>query len=304
MTELSLPADLFNPDALEFYGKIALIKAGLVFGDKLTTVSPTYAREIVQSPETGAGLDGLLRSREADLKGILNGADYGLWSPEIDAALPARYSANDLSGKALCKAGLQKELGLAEDAKAPLAAAIGRLAHQKGYDLLAEAVPGMIERGAQVALLGTGDGELEKAFGRLAEKYPGRVSVSLRFDDGLAHRIEGGADLFLMPSRFEPCGLNQLYSMRYGTLPVVHAVGGLNDSIQEALPQGGTPGAQGWGFRFDEESPQALLGAFDRAIALYKDAAAWSATQVRAMGLDYSWDRAASEYEALYGELK
>jgi len=304
MQELALPADLFNPDALEFYGKIALIKAGLVFGDKLTTVSPTYAKEICESPETGAGLQGLLQSRKADLKGILNGADYSLWSPEIDAVLPARYSAGDLSGKAICKAGLQHELGLAHDARAPLAAAIGRLAHQKGYDLLAEAVPGMVERGGQVALLGTGDPELEQAFVRLSERFPGRVSISLRFDDALAHRFEGGADLFLMPSRFEPCGLNQLYSLRYGTLPVVHAVGGLNDSIQEAMPEGGTPGAQGWGFRFHEPSAQALLSAFERAAALHKDPAAFAATQVRAMALDYSWNRAASEYEALYLELK
>jgi len=304
MQELLLPADLFNPDALEFYGKVSLIKAGLVFGDKLTTVSPTYAREILASPETGAGLEGLLQHRKADLTGILNGADYALWNPEIDAALPAKFSASDLSGKAICKAALQKELGLEESPRAPLAAAIGRLAHQKGYDLLAAAVPGLIERGAQFALLGTGDNQLEQAFEELAHRYPGKVSLSLRFDEGLAHRIEGGADLFLMPSRFEPCGLNQLYSLRYGTLPVVRAVGGLNDSIREAELATPARPAQGWGFRFDEESAEALLGAVERAIALYADPAAWAATQARAMALDYSWNRAASEYEALYGELK
>jgi starch synthase len=296
MQELSLPADLFNPDALEFYGKIALIKAGLVFADKLTTVSPTYAREIVESPETGAGLHGLLRSRQADLKGILNGADYSLWSPDVDGALAAKYTAADLSGKATCKSALQKELGLVVDANATLAVAIGRLAHQKGYDVLAQAVPGLIARGAQVALLGTGDANLEREFSQLAHEHPGQVSFSMRFDDGLAHRMEGGGDLFLMPSRFEPCGLNQLYSLRYGTLPVVHAVGGLNDSIRE--------GADGWGFRFDEMSVQALLDAAGRGIDLHKNKASWLAAQQRAMALDYSWDRAASEYESLYGELK
>ncbi len=304
MQELMLPADLFNPDALEFYGKVSLIKAGLVFGDKLTTVSPTYAQEILASSETGAGLEGLLQHRKADLTGILNGADYQQWSPELDGALPAKFSARDLSGKAVCKAALQKELGLAGDPRAPLAAAIGRLVHQKGYDLLAQAVPGLVERGVQVALLGTGDTELEHAFVELAARFPGRVSVSLRFDDALAHRIEGGADLFLMPSRFEPCGLNQLYSLRYGTLPVVHAVGGLNDSIEEAMPEQGTPGAQGWGFRFADENAQSLLSAVDRALALYANSAAWAATQARAMALDYSWDRAAAAYESLYRESK
>ena len=300
MAELALPSDLFHADALEFYGQLCLMKAGLVFGDKLTTVSPTYAREIVQSSETGAGLEGLLRHREADLTGIMNGVDYSQWSPELDPALPAKYGPNDLSGKALNKAALQKELGLAVEARVPLGAAIGRLAHQKGYDLLAEAVPGLIARGMQFALLGTGDGALEEQFHALAAKYPSQVSVTLRFDDGLAHRIEAGADLFLMPSRFEPCGLNQLYSLRYGTLPLVHAVGGLADSIRDATAPGLPPGEDGWGFRFDQETPEALLEAADRALGLWRNAAAWQATVRRAMSQDFSWDRAAEKYEALY----
>jgi starch synthase len=300
MSELELPGDLFNPDALEFYGQLCLLKAGLVFGDKLTTVSPTYAKEILQSPETGAGLDGLLRHRQSDLTGILNGADYSQWSPDIDPALPTRYSAQDLSGKAKCKAALQQELGLSVDPAAPLAAAIGRLAHQKGYDLLADGVPGLVSRGVQVALLGQGDPALEERFRAVAAQYPRQVSVTLRFDDGLAHRMEAGADLFLMPSRFEPCGLNQLYSLRYGTLPLVHAVGGLADSIKDATAAGRKPGEDGWGFRFDEETTDALLAAVDRALGLWKDAGAWQATVRRAMGLDFSWDRAAEKYEALY----
>ncbi len=292
MADLGLPMDLFNPDALEFYGNTNLMKAGLVFAEKLSTVSPTYAREIVQSSETGAGLEGLLRHRQSDLIGIMNGVDYDRWSPEKDPALTHRYSALDLSGKAECKAALQQELGLERDPAALLCAAIGRLAHQKGYDILAQAVPGMVDRRVQLALLGTGDSALEEEFAALAVKYPARVSAQLRFDDKLAHRIEGGADVFVMPSRFEPCGLNQLYSLRYGTLPLVHAVGGLNDSITE--------GAAGWGFRFEEATPRDLLAALDRALTLWRDKGAWRAAQQRAMGRNHSWDRAAEQYEALY----
>jgi starch synthase len=292
MSDLGLPADLFNSDALEFYGQVSLIKAGLVFADKLATVSPTYAKEIVESPQTGAGLEGLLRHRRADLSGIMNGVDYDRWSPQADPLIEQRYSAQDLSGKAVCKAALQRELGLSPDPGALLCGAIGRLAHQKGYDLLAGAIPELMERKVQVVLLGLGDPALEQEFTRLAERYPGRVSAQLRFDDRLAHRIEGGADTFVMPSRYEPCGLNQLYSLRYGTLPIVHAVGGLSDSVTE--------GAQGFGFRFDAETPAALVQAVDRALAVFHDKQAWTAAMQRAMARDHSWDRAASQYEALY----
>ncbi|MFL5453663.1 MAG: glycogen synthase GlgA, partial [Myxococcales bacterium] len=300
MTELSLPVDLFHQDALEFYGNLNLMKAGLVFADKLTTVSPTYAKEIVESPETGAGLEGLLRHRRHDLVGIMNGVDYSRWSPENDPNLPQRYSRSDPSAKAACKAALQKELGLAVDPNALLTAAIGRLAHQKGYDLIARALPQMVSRNVQFVMLGTGDTTLEEEFRALAAKHPTRISARITFDDALAHRIEGGADVFLMPSRFEPCGLNQLYSLRYGTLPLVHAVGGLADSIREAAPEGQKPGQNGWGFRFDDEDPDALLEAIDRALSLWQDKAAWRATMDRAMARDHSWDRAAEQYEALY----
>ncbi|MFN2548177.1 MAG: glycogen synthase GlgA [Myxococcales bacterium] len=292
MADLALPGDLFNPDALEFYGNLNLMKAGLVFADKLTTVSPTYAKEIVASPETGAGLEGLLRHRAADLTGIMNGVDYERWSPEKDPIIEQRYSASNLAGKSICKAALQRELGLAVDSEAMVCAAIGRLVHQKGYDLLAQAVPEMMKRKVQLALLGTGDAALETEFSSLAEAYPGRVSVQLRFDDKLAHRIEAGADVFLMPSRFEPCGLNQLYSLKYGTLPLVHAVGGLNDSIKE--------GEVGWGFRFTDETPESFLEALHRALALFADGARWQDAMRRAMARDHSWDRAAGQYESLY----
>jgi starch synthase len=292
MNELALPSDLFHADALEFYGSLNLMKAGLVFGDKLTTVSPTYAREIVASKDTGAGLEGLLTHRKDDLVGIMNGVDYARWSPDTDEALPQRYSAQDLKGKAADKALLQREHGFAEEPGTLLCAAIGRLVHQKGYDLLAEALPGFVERNVQFIMLGLGDAALEERFRALAAQYPRNISVQLRFDDQLAHRIEGGADVFLMPSRFEPCGLNQLYSLRYGTLPLVHAVGGLADSIEE--------GPGGWGFRFDDESSTGLLSALDRALALWARTDAWRAAVVRAMGRDHSWARSAEQYEALY----
>jgi len=292
MGELDLPGDLFNSDALEFYGSLNLMKAGLVFAEKLTTVSPTYAKEIVQSSEIGAGLEGLLRHRQADLTGIMNGVDYERWNPEKDPAIPHRYSANDLSGKAVCKASLQEELGLEQEPGTMLCSAIGRLAHQKGYDILAQAVPAMMDRHVQLALLGTGDTPMEEEFAALSVRFPGRVSAQLRFDDKLAHRLEAAADVFLMPSRFEPCGLNQLYSLRYGTLPLVHAVGGLADSIVE--------GPHGWGFRFEHATPASLLEALDRALVLWRDRAGWRAAQQRAMTRDHSWDRAAGQYEALY----
>ena len=204
------------------------------------------------------------------------------------------------SGKAADKAALQRELGLAVDPNALLTAAIGRLAHQKGYDLIARALPQMTARNVQFVMLGTGDAALEEDFRAAAAKHPQRISAQIKFDDGLAHRIEGGADVFLMPSRFEPCGLNQLYSLRYGTLPLVHAVGGLADSIKDAAPKGQKPGQDGWGFRFEVEEPAALLDAIDRALLLWNDKPAWRATMDRAMARDHSWDRAAGQYEALY----
>jgi starch synthase len=233
-----------------------------------------------------------LRHRQTDLTGIMNGVDYERWSPDKDANLTQRYSAKDLAGKTACKAALQQEVGLEPVPGTMLCASVGRLVHQKGYDVLAEAVPSMMERGVQLVLLATGDTVLEEQFAALASRYPGRFSAQLRFDDKLAHRIEAGADLFIMPSRFEPCGLNQLYSLRYGTLPLVHAVGGLADSVSE--------GAQGWGFRFENESPAGLLEALDRALSLWRDKAAWRAAQQRAMARDHSWERAAEQYEALY----
>lgn len=299
MQELSLPFDLFNPDALEFYGSLCLLKAGLVFADQLSTVSPTYLRESLADEVHGAGLDGLLRWRAQDFHAVLNGADATVWNPATDPHLAARYSAQDLSGKELCKASLQAELGLARDPAAPLCGAIGRFSTQKGMDLLADAVPALVERGCQLAVLGAGESEIEQRLLALAARHPGRVSVQSRFDEPLAHRIEGGCDLYLMPSRQEPCGLNQLYSLRYGTLPVVHAVGGLKDTVEDLGPAG----QSGWGFCFAKPSADALLAAVDRAKELYARRDAWRAAQLRGMALDFSWDKAAGQYEAIYKAL-
>ena len=232
MATLGLPAWLWHPDALEFHGQLALIKGGLGFADALTTVSPTYAEEI-RTPWFGHGLEGLLHARRARLTGILNGIDDACWNPATDPHLPATYGHDDMAGKAQCKHALQQEVGLHSRATAPLLGVVSRLVEQKGIDLVLAILDALIERGVQLVVLGRGEPHLEQALQRVAARYPGEVAVRLDFDEGLAHRIEAGADAFVMPSRFEPCGLNQLYSQRYGTPPIVHRSGGLADSVVE-----------------------------------------------------------------------
>lgn len=294
-----LPASVFTIRGLEFWGKVNLLKGGLYAADILSTVSETYAREI-QSDEYGMGLQGLLRVRSADLFGILNGVDYSQWDPAVDAYLPARYSADDLSGKARCKAALQAELGLPGRADTPLLGTVARLVPQKGFDLVTEALEGIVDAGAQLVVLGTGEQAFEAAFRAAAERWPSQVRAVIGFDEALAHRIEGGADIFLMPSRFEPSGLNQLYSLRYGTVPVVRKTGGLADSIvdvtAETLQQGTANG-----FVFEAYTAQALLATVQRAIAAYRDPPLWRRIQQIGMRADFSWDRAAERYRALYG---
>jgi starch synthase len=294
---VGLPWDVFRYEAMEFHDQLNFMKAGLVFSDALTTVSPTYAREVL-TPEAGHGLDPLLRHRARDLHGILNGIDVAEWDPERDPHLPAHYSAADLSGKASCKAALQRELGLPERAHVPLVGIVGRLVDQKGFDLVAAALGDLLARDVQVAILGTGDPAYEEAFRGAARERPDRLAARIGFDEPLAHRIEAGADLFLMPSRFEPCGLNQMYSLRYGTVPVVRAVGGLEDTVQDF---------DGWrsgtGFKFREYTPNALLVAVRRALDVHRDAAAWRGLVLRGMAEDNSWARSAARYEALYRDL-
>ncbi|MDR7555582.1 MAG: glycogen synthase GlgA [Armatimonadota bacterium] len=293
-----LPPEAFTPDGVEFFGQVNVVKAGLVWADLLSTVSETYAREI-QTPEYGMGLEGLLRARRADLFGVLNGVDYTQWDPATDPYLVAPYSADDLSGKARCKAALQREVGLADAPEVPLAAVIARLVPQKGIDLLLDALPALVRAGMQLVVLGTGDPAFEEALRRAERRWPASVRARIGFDEGLAHRIEAGADIFLMPSRFEPSGLNQLYSLRYGTVPVVRRTGGLADSVVDLTPQTLQEG-RATGFVFDAYTVDAFLAAVGRALAAYRDPGLWRWLQQTGMRLDFSWDRAAERYVALY----
>jgi starch synthase len=297
--ELALPSSFFSIDGVEFYGGLSLLKSGIFCADHLTTVSPTYAREI-QTPAFGNGLDGLLRSRAAALAGILNGVDPLVWSPENDALLPRRYGIEDAAaGKAAAKAALQRRFGLADEPAGPLFGAVTRLTPQKGLDLLLAALPGLIAAGGNLVLLGSGDRDLESGFAAAAAAYPGRIGVVLGYDEALSHLIIGGADLVVIPSRFEPCGLTQLYALRYGTLPLVRRTGGLADTVVDANAVTLADGSA-TGFVFDEESAEALLGAIGRAAALYADRGSWQRVMRQAMTRDFSWAAAAREYQALY----
>ena len=299
--DLALPAGFFAIDGVEFYGGLSFIKAGLFYADRLTTVSPTYAREI-QTPAFGVGLDGLLRTRADALSGILNGVDPGVWSPENDPLLPTRYSADDMSGKSVAKTALEQRFGLAPDDGAPLFGAITRLAPQKGLDLLLAALPGLIALGGRLVLLGSGDAALEAGFTAAAQAYSGRVGVVLGYDEPLSHLIIAGSDSIVMPSRFEPCGLTQLYALRYGSPPVVRRTGGLADTVVDASAVTVADGTA-TGFAFDEETAEGLLGVLVRAIELYGDRPTWRLVMRRAMTRDFSWTAAAREYEALYRGL-
>ena len=290
--ELGLPRDLFREDLMEFWGRVNFLKGGIVFADAISTVSPTYAREI-QTAEHGFGLDGLLRLRSNVLTGIVNGVDYGEWSPENDSLIAARYSADDLTGKRVCKQDLLRTFDLpADDADRPLIGIVSRFASQKGFDLLESAAERLMAEDVSLVALGTGEPHYETLMRGLAERYPGRASVRVAYDNTIAHKIEAGADMFLMPSRYEPCGLNQIYSLRYGTVPIVRATGGLDDTIQRDT-----------GFKFSEYSGDALLGAVRAALAVYGNREQWSAMMRRGMRRDYSWDTSASEYIDLYRRI-
>lgn len=286
--------DLFTIDGLEFYGKINLLKGGIIFADLLSTVSEQYAREI-QTPEFGCGLDGVLRQRAGGLIGILNGVDYSAWDPAIDPHIPARYTPDDLSGKQTCKAHLQRAQGLAVGAAAPLLGMVSRLVDQKGLDLVASTLDAMLGLGAQLVLLGTGDPRYHALFQQMHERAPDTVAVTLGFDDGLAHRIEAGVDIFLMPSRYEPSGLNQLYSLRYGTVPVVRKTGGLADTVVDATPEAIARGSA-TGFVFDAYAPEVFLEAVRRAVGTFRDPRVWRRLQQAGMRQDFSWRRSAARY--------
>ncbi|MBX6419738.1 MAG: glycogen synthase GlgA [Nevskia sp.] len=296
---LGLPASLWTPEGLEFYGRFSFMKAGLAYADALTTVSPTYAREI-QAPEHGWGLDGVLRHRAGALRGILNGIDDAVWNPATDPLLARRYTSATVGhGKRANKLALQSELGLAADARIPLLAFIGRLVWQKGGDLILAVATELLAHDCQLAVLGTGDRDQEAGFAALAARHRERVSVHLAYDERLAHRIEAGADVLLMPSRYEPCGLNQMYSQRYGTVPVARRVGGLADTVNDATPEALAAGTA-TGVLFDRGDPADLANAARRALALYRNPALWRALRRAGMRRDFSWRRAAAEYLALY----
>jgi starch synthase len=293
--ELGLGRERYHPDGIEFFGQVSLLKAGIVCADRVTTVSPRYAAEI-QTVAQGNGLDGLLRARADRLVGILNGADYDVWSPERDARISAPYSARSLDGKRACKAALQRELGLPMRARTPLCGSISRLTDQKGFDLIVAALPALLDGDLQYVILGTGEPAIERALVELARRHPTKLAVRIAYDDGLAHRIEAGCDLYVMPSRFEPCGLNQIYSLRYGTPPIVRATGGLDDTIVDHEPRSST----GTGFKFSDYAADALAAAWRRALAAYRNADELTALVRRAMAQDFSWGASAARYLEVY----
>ena len=288
---LGLPPGLYAIDGLEFYGRASFLKGGIVFADALTTVSPTYAREI-QGEALGCGMDGLLRHRSHVLTGILNGIDAATWDPARDAWLPQPYGSDRLQRKAASKAALQRRMGLPVDPAVPLLGTVGRMTHQKGTDLIVAAAPQLAAM-AQLAIVGTGERSLEQSMRALKETLGGRVGVHIGFSEELAHLVEAGADAFLMPSRYEPCGLNQMYSQRYGTPPIARATGGLADTISDSVT----------GFLFDAPEADALAAAAERAIDLYRNRAAWRAMQRAGMRRDFSWGAAARRYADLYLRL-
>ena len=298
LDEIGLGWEVFNVQAMEYWGQISYLKAGINFSEKITTVSPNYAREIV-TPEMGFGFDGVLARRQSDLVGILNGIDTDRWNPESDAFVPAHFSARNLAGKRNAKAQLLELAGLPRDKASlarPVLGLIARLTDQKGMDLIAAAADDLMSLDAAWTMLGNGETRYEELWRSLAARYPNRVSATIGFDERLAHHIEAGADAFLMPSRFEPCGLNQLYSLRYGTVPIVRATGGLEDTVEDYDPRTGA----GTGFKFVDYTPVAMLEAIRRALEAHRDAPAWKRIQQQGMRQDHSWDVSAREYVKVY----
>jgi starch synthase len=292
LPRLDLPWSLLSVDRMEYWGNISFLKGGINDADAVTTVSPTYAREI-QTPEFGSGFDGVMRQRAADLFGILNGIDTDVWNPERDPFLPAPFNVENLEGKKAAKAELLRRYGIAADGRTlrrPIVGMISRMIDQKGFDLIAAAASEIPKLDATFVALGTGDVRYEELWRSLAAAHPDRIGARIGFDEGLAHLIEGGADMFLMPSRYEPCGLNQMYSLRYGTVPIVRAVGGLADTVQEGIT----------GFVFADYTPAALLETLGRALAGFSNQEAWRALQRTGMQQDHSWDRSAREYVRIY----
>jgi starch synthase len=292
---LGLPWHLGGGPAMEYYGGVSYLKGGVLFSEVVTTVSPTYAREI-QGPEQGYGFDAIVRQRAGDLVGILNGVDYEEWDPAHDPHIAARYSASDLAGKRACKRDLLRLYGLPEDDDLPVIGVISRLVHQKGFDILTQAWWDVLQRPVRLVVLGTGSADVVEGLRHMQAQAPDRIGLRFTYDNVLAHKVEAGADMFLMPSRYEPCGLTQMYSLRYGTVPIVRSTGGLVDTVEpfDAATDTGT------GFRFDAADGTGMIWAIDQALAAWADPEAWQRLQKRGMGQDFSWDRSAQHYVDVY----
>ena len=301
VAQLGLPADSFNINGLEYYGQMSFLKAGLYYSDHIVSVSPTYAREI-QTSELGFGLQGLLSGRRNQISGIVNGIDTLEWDPSSDPHLSRHYSLSKISNKSANKRSLQQSLGLTVDPDILLFGMVSRIAHQKGSDLLLQVAPHLTRIPAQLVILGSGEPALESQLMQLAKNYPGKISVSIGFDESLSHLIEAGSDCFLMPSRFEPCGLNQLYSQRYGTPPLVHATGGLIDTVVDCIPSTLSDGTAS-GFLFQLMNPNNFLAGIRRVSTLYRDKPAWRRLQKNCMSKDLSWRVSAESYSEIYRSL-
>jgi starch synthase len=297
---LMLPWDLFTIDKLEFYGKLNFLKGALVFSDFITTVSKKYSQEI-QTAEYGFGLEGVLRGRAGTVAGILNGVDYNEWSPQLDRFIAAPYSPEDLSGKAKCKRDLLAEFGVPNaDPRLPVIGIVSRFAAQKGFDLISQVADRLAREDMIVVALGAGDKEYEDLFRRLNKQFPQKFAVKVAYDNKIAHKIEAGADMFLMPSRYEPCGLNQIYSLKFGTVPVVRATGGLDDTIENWDPHT----RKGTGFKFTEYSGEALLATIRAALLAFRDKEGWQALMRNGMNRDFSWTASAREYVKIYERVR
>jgi len=302
MNLAGLPWDLFTWQMLEYYGNLSFLKAGLVGADVLTTVSQTYSREI-QTEEFGCGMHGVLQERADDLYGIINGIDETEWNPSTDRLIPATYSLDDMSGKVHCKAALQSSFGLPQEAGVPVVGMVCRLVEQKGLDLLEGALAELLREDLQLVVLGTGEPRYRDFLGQMHERHAERLGVMFKFSNELAHLVEAGSDMFLMPSKFEPCGLNQLYSMKYGTVPVVRATGGLADTVTD-YSEAGLEDGTATGFTFEHYNAEALLTALRRALRLYREPEKWRRLAANGMEQDWSWGRSAREYLRVYEKAR
>lgn len=299
--ELDLPYELFNPEGVEFYGQVSFLKAGLSYADKVTTVSPTYAREI-HGGEQSCGLGGVVQRRDRDVVGILNGIDTRVWNPSADDALATTYNARSITGKKQCRLALQQEMGLHTQNTAPLFCVVSRFASQKGLNLVLGVMNRLLEKGGQIVIVGNGEHHLERAFSDYAHHHPQQVAVRIGYDEALAHRVIAGSDVIMVPSRYEPCGLTQFYGLRYGTLPLVHRVGGLADSVIDATPEN-LADKTATGFVFEHFDMPAIEDAVNRTFALFQQPREWRTVQRQGMKQQLGWKHSASEYKKLYDEI-